>query len=405
MDDFNINNNSTMNNKPQTSSYPSVIIKNKKHSNGFLKGIAFLIAALLICTAGSIGGAAVTLYVLPNTKLFKSTPLYKTIASNVSSQTVQTTPIVSSNTTPSSSSGLSVTDIAKKVVPAVVTVTTKSQSSGFFGSSSEGTGSGIIIRKDGYILTNYHVIEGSNSIAVKFSNNKTSAAKVVNYDQSKDLAVIKITDSSIAVPAVATLGSSSTVQVGDTVVAIGNPLGEQLAGTVTTGIISALNRKVQTENGTYATYLQTSAQISPGNSGGALVNTKGEVIGINAAKMSGDNVEGIGFAIPIDIAKTEINSLLKPLIMLGISIRDVDSSIAKQYNIPQGVLVEEVEDFSSAQKAGIQAGDIITKFDGKRVTTGDELNKYKSQHNAGDTVQVEVVRDKETKTLSIKLSN
>lgn len=385
--------------------------------NSFGKKVASYVAVGLVCSI--IGGAAagiVTVKLLPKSGSLSS-PLYYTSSSNNSAKV--------SATSASSNGALTVAEIAKKVGPAVVGISTKtvSQASDYYGlygdsgSTSEGYGSGIIFNDQGYILTNYHVVSGATTIKVVFNNKKEVNAKVVNYDSDLDLAVIKVTDSSVKMPGVAELGNSKDLQVGDTVVAIGNPLGQEFYGTVTSGIVSATNRVVATDSkgSKTETYIQTDAAINAGNSGGPLINSQGQVIGINSAKISSTNtssiassenasVEGIGFAIPIDTVKPKISTLTKQLIMLGISCTDVSASDAKQNNVPQGIRVEQVTAYSNADKAGIQAGDIITKFNGKTVKTTSELNTIKSQLNAGDSVQVEVYRDGETKTLTVKLS-
>lgn len=391
----------------------------KKHGKGMGKRIASYIAVGLICSVigGTVSGIA-AIYILPNTSFFKSTPLYKGLVntnSNIytdssSNNTVKASPTVASN------SSLTVAQIAKKVGPAVVGVSTKILSSdnnydlGNSGSSeADGVGSGIIINKDGYILTNYHVIQGAQKITITLNNKKSVTAKVVNYDSSLDLAVIKVTDSNITMPGVAELGSSGDLQVGDSVVAIGNPLGLEFFGTVTTGVVSALNRQVSVENSKSQTLIQTDAAINPGNSGGPLVNSQGQVIGITSSKLTdtgeGVSAEGMGFAIPIDVVKPKIKSLTKPMLVLGITVNDVTQDDSQSHNVPQGVSVITVNPGSSAEKAGIEASDIITKFDGKTIKTTDDLNNAKAQHNAGDKVSVEVNRNGTNKDLTVTLSD
>ena len=191
----------------------------------------------------------------------------------------------------------------QKVGPAVVGVSTKLISSSRnyaigsdSGTETDGVGSGIIINKDGYILTNYHVVQGAEKITITLNNKKAVSAKIINYDSTLDLAVIKITDSNVTIPGVAELGSSSDLQVGDSVVAIGNPLGLEFFGTVTTGVVSALNRQVAVENSKAQTLIQTDAAINPGNSGGPLVNSSGQVVGITSSKLTntGEGVSAEG---------------------------------------------------------------------------------------------------------------
>ncbi|AAK80387.1 serine protease Do [Clostridium acetobutylicum] len=431
MDDLNnnnVNNNDTdnttemNNNNNDNTVNMNMPIEYKKESNKnrkpFNKKIASYIAVGLTCAilGGGISTAS-ALYLLPKSNFFKSTPLYKTMANGGSSSLgyINASP-TSTKTSSATGSGLTVSQIVKKVSPAVVGVSTKTTVTqndfdSFFGSSNgngsstqEGMGSGIIFNNDGYILTNYHVIKGADKIAVILNNKKEVSAKVVNYDEANDIAVIKMTGS-FTVPGVAELGSSASLNVGDSVVAIGNPLGKEFLGTVTTGVVSAVNREVAVSEGQKQTYIQTDAAINPGNSGGPLVNSFGQVVGINSAKISENGVEGIGFSIPIDTVKSKIQNLSKPILMLGISGEAVDKSTAEQHNIPQGVYIEQIQDFSSAQKAGMQVGDVITKFDGKKVTSTSDIDSIKSKHNSGDTVQVEVYRDDAYKTLSLKLSD
>lgn len=395
--------------------------KRNKFTSYIIVGLACSIIGGTLSTAGA-------LYVLPNSSAFRNTPLYKSLSQNAGASYIDGSKLDAKATNTSAvvnqNGALTGAQIVKKVAPAVVGVSTKTKitasdydSFGFYGrgnqsTEQDGMGSGIIFNNDGYILTNYHVIKGADTITVIFNNKKQVTAKEVNHDEAMDLAVIKITDKNVTVPGVAELGSSSNMSVGDPVYAIGNPLGEDLLGSVTSGVVSALNRQISTDGTSKKqTYLQTDAAINPGNSGGALVNAQGQVIGINSAKIGstasdgGTSVEGIGFAIPIDLVKPKISSLTKPIIMLGISTQNYSESQLKANGLPAGVYVTQVQDFSSAQKAGIQAGDVITKFDGKKIKNVEELNTIKSQHNAGDVIKVEVYRDDSTKVLSLKLSN
>ena len=217
--------------------------------------------------------------------------------------------------------------------------------------------------------------------------------------------MLKITDENVKVPAVAELGDSNALQQGEEVIAIGTPLSADLSQTVTNGIVSALNRNVETESGVVLNLIQTNASINPGNSGGPLVNTKGQVVGINTMKMSGENTEGIGFAIPINDISDKIESLSKPILNLGISIRTVDESLASQLKMEQGLYVVEVNEFSPAEKAGVKAGDLIVKVDGQRVKTFDELKEIKNSKNEGDSLKLEVIRDGKSKTMDVTLTS
>ena len=307
---------------------------------------------------------------------------------------------------------------ANKVLPSIVGITVEyTVNTPYFGyqmqSSGSATGSGVIITEDGYILTNNHVVNTSstssyyqvsqaNKVTVKLYNDETIYdAKIIGTDEATDLAVIKIDKTGL--PA-ATLGDSDSVKVGEFSMAIGSPLG--MESTVTAGIISAASRTI-TSDGKEYTVIQTDAAINSGNSGGALVNSKGEVIGINTLKLSGTGVEGIGFAIPInstvDVSEQLISDGKVKRPYIGISGRDIDEQTAKRYKLVEGVYVVTVSQFSAAEKAGIQAYDIITEIDGKAIKSMDELNEVKNAHKIGDTLTLKVYRDEEYKTLKITL--
>ncbi|BAH07442.1 S1C family serine protease [Clostridium kluyveri] len=383
--------------------------KFKKTSN-FKRLLSYIAVGLISSLIGGSVSVAAFLYLIPTTTFFKNTPLYESINSSANTNTSTTSQTKASTISTTSTNGLTVAEIAKKVSPAVVGVSIKTISqNNVFGFSNngdteedDGMGSGIIISSDGYILTNYHVVQSAQSITVILSTKKEVPAKVINYDADQDLAVIKVTQST-TMPAVAELGDSDKVQVGDSVVAIGNPLGKELMGSVTSGIISATKREINTGN-TTQTFLQTDAAINAGNSGGALVNSLGQVIGVNSAKIGGNGVEGIGFSIPINTVKSKLTGLLKPVLKIGIAGRDIDSTLSKQYNLPEGVYVAEVEEFSAAEKAGLKSGDIIQKFDGKSVKSISEINTIKATHESGDTVSMVVYRNGSTKKLDLKLS-
>ncbi|KGK87684.1 trypsin-like peptidase domain-containing protein [Clostridium sp. HMP27] len=300
---------------------------------------------------------------------------------------------------------LSIPEVVKKVSPAVVSVSTKSivrQWGRDFG-VQEGIGSGFIINNEGYILTNYHVISGAQEVRIIFNDSKAVNAKIINYDSVQDIAVVKV-DGNIKVPGVVELGDSDKVQVGESVVAIGNPLGKEFIGTVTRGIISATNRGVEVEKGRTQNFLQTDAAINPGNSGGPLINTLGQVIGINTAKITEQGVEGIGFSIPINTVKQRLTALTKPVLRIGIGAIGITNEISKSEGIPTGVYVKEVYPESPASKAGIIVNDLITKFDGKPVTSIEEINSIKATHKAGDVIKVEIFRNKKNITTNLTLS-
>lgn len=302
------------------------------------------------------------------------------------------------------------TEIAQTVGPAVVGITSTVQGQmSIFGGTQEAQsqGSGIILSSDGYIVTNNHVIDGASSIKVLLNTGTEYDAQVIGADDETDLAVIKIEPTEELT--VATLGDSSALEVGERVVAIGNPMGLEFFGSVTQGIVSAKNRTITVDNRTM-TLIQTDAAINSGNSGGALINTKGEVIGINSVKVTYEGVEGMGFAIPISEAKPIISDLIefgyvKGRPVIGITTRDVTEYMAARYSWPQGVQVMEVTS-QSAMDAGLQQGDIITSVDGQKITTGDELNQIKEQHSPGDVLKLEVYKYDTglTQTVEITLS-
>ena len=361
---------------------PPVKVKKKR---GFNKTIA----AVIVCTlcSGFIG-SGVTYLALKNN-------LTQTKTINVNPSKFDT-----------KSEALSATEAYNKVAPAAVVVSTKSVTQGYFMQTQEveGIGSGFIINEEGYILTNYHVIQGAQEISVTLSNDVTTTAQVVNYDENQDVAMIKITDENVEIPATVELGDSDALQPGEEVIAIGTPLSTELSSTVTKGIISATSRSVAVESGVTMNLIQTDAAINAGNSGGPLVNTKGEVVGINSSKISGEAVEGIGFSIPINDIKDKIESLSKPILNLGISVRTIDEALSKQLNMEQGLYVVEVTEFSSAEKAGLKAGDIIVKADGNRITTFDEFKAVKNGKEEGDEISLEVIRNGESKTINVKLT-
>lgn len=350
-----------------------------------------------------VGVAAFTL--VPKIPAFRNTALYQVASKD--KQGMQKTEFLSA-----SMGMLSVSEIAKQVGPAVVGVssisTTQVQDVFGFGwpfsteQEQESMGSGIIFNQDGYIVTNYHVIKGSQQIKVILKNGKEVKAKVINYDSAADIAVIKMTEK-VDIPGIAEFGDSDVLEVGEPAVAIGNPLGKDLLGTVTAGVISATNREIEIE-GRKLKLIQTDAAINPGNSGGPLINSKGQVIGINTVKMTEYAVEGLGFAIPINDVKPKIQELLTPRLKIGIKGREITSDLSKKYDLPIGVYVLSVEDFSPAQRAGIQSYDVIMKFAGEKVKTVDEINKIKNKYKAGDEVNVEISRDGQTKTLKLKLA-
>ena len=324
-----------------------------------------------------------------------------------------------------------VSDIVEEVMPSIVAITNVSRTEyqSFWGQSqtyeSSSAGSGIIVSEDSeylYIATNNHVVENATTLTVTFSNDDTVSAEVKGTAPSMDLAVVKVALSNIQNETldaikIATLGSSEKLEVGEACIAIGNALG--YGQSVTTGVISALDREVSVSdsasNTSYtAELIQTDAAINPGNSGGALLNSAGEVIGINSVKYSDTSVEGIGYAIPMDTAKPIIEELItkekvdeSDSAYLGVAGVDVTSDVAKAYNMPTGVYVAQVMSGSAAEQAGILQGDIITTFDGKTVRSMEELSSTMQYYASGTAVDVVIQRfangQYEEQTISVTL--
>ncbi|MDD2375920.1 MAG: trypsin-like peptidase domain-containing protein [Clostridia bacterium] len=301
--------------------------------------------------------------------------------------------------------------IAEKCSPSIVGVTVKYVTQTIYGTLDDAgsEGSGIIYTTDGYIITNYHVISSAlnNSTAtinVTLPNQKeTILATIVGSDKVSDLALLKIDKTGLQA---VELGKSVDTKVGELAVAIGNPLGQEFAGSVTVGYISAVNRKVTTDGRTY-NLIQTDAAINSGNSGGALVNSKGQVIGINSIKVQETGVEGLGFALPIDDVKPIIEELLinkkisRPYI--GLAGFNLDTKTAEKNSLVAGVYVQKVSANTPAQKAGIKNGDIITSIDGKSIETMEALNEIKNTKKVGDKIILKIYRQKQYVDIEVTL--
>ena len=278
---------------------------------------------------------------------------------------------------------LSLQEIYKKCIGSVVSITASAQ-------SGKSSGTGIVLSADGYLITNHHVIENAQVIAVQTSDDRQFQASIIGSDEASDLAVLKV-DATDLQPA--EFGDSGKLAVGDRVVAIGDPLGAQLRGTMTSGIVSAINRDLEVNDRTM-TLIQTDAALNNGNSGGPLINCYGQVIGINTMKLRSyysTTAEGLGFAIPMAVAKPILEELMengyvagRPAI--GISYDALPLAFRIYYNLPEGVYISAVYDGSDAQAKGVAAGDIITAVNGTRVTSIDELNRVKNQFTAGDSI-------------------
>lgn len=298
-----------------------------------------------------------------------------------------------------------ITKVAEEVGPAVVGIYT-TKSNWIDATSSESSGSGIVFSEDGYIVTNQHVIAGGTKIMVSLPTGKKVQAKIIGQDTKTDLAVLKVDAKGLTA---AKFGDSDAIRVGDSVIAIGNPLGEEFAGSVTSGIVSAKDRNMSiSESGSTRTYnvIQTDASINPGNSGGALLNASGEVIGINTLKIS--SAEGMGFAIPINEAKTIINELMKTGYVkrpyLGVATVYLDEATAKMYNIPSGVGIQQVVQGSPAEKAGLKSGDIITEIDGNKIKGQTDLSDAVNKKKIGDSITLKIANENgNSKTVKVTL--
>ena len=296
---------------------------------------------------------------------------------------------------------------AKAVGPTVVGITNKAVARDWFDNpvETEGVGSGVIFRKDGYIVTNNHVVDGAKEITVSLADGRSFKGKLVGADEITDLAVVKIDAKDLPE---ATFGDSDQIVVGEPAIAIGNPMGLEFQGSVTAGVISALNRTLQISDQSLK-LIQTDAAINPGNSGGALVNADGQVIGINSAKLAASGVEGMGFSIPINTVRTVVEQIMdkgyvaRPY--LGVSVFDTESAARYGYalNIDKGVFVFKVNLNGPAGKAGLQRGDIILKVDDTEVNKFSDLRGAINQHQIGDTVTITYDRNGTTRTASVTL--
>lgn len=398
----------------------------KKKRHPVLKGIAFVLC-LAIVSVGSVGGYKIYLDHKDKSKISEfDADSTKTSKENTDDDDEEDDNAASKDkelpsiiTLASREDAKPIPEIVESIMPSVVGVSAvfeyTPQSYDFFGwgnnqpSSTQkmtGTGTGFIISEDGYIATNAHCVFDNSEeynagkaveVSIMFSDESESEAKIIAYDTETDIAVLKV-DKTGLTPA--TLGDSNDLKVGEGVIAIGNPLGFELFGSVTSGIVSALNREISV-NEKSMRLIQTDAAINSGNSGGPLLNTCGQVIGINSAKMSSSygsaSVEGLGFAIPMTEAKVIIDDLINYKYVrgrpqFGISTQNITEAYSRYLNVPMGVYIADVEKGSAAETAGLMKNDIIVEIDGKVITTVDELNTEKNKHKAGETVKLTVYR-------------
>ena len=358
-----------------------------------------VLVVLLSAVLGTSGGALGAYLVTSNNVSSKQVIVYQ-----------DTNGVTTSNTSNTANSGLSIKEIAAKASPSVVEINIEGQTTGygFFGGTytTQAAGSGVIISKDGYIITNNHVVEGATSITVKTSDGTEYAATLVGTDSKSDIGVIKVEADNLTP---ATIGDSSTISVGDTAVVIGNPLGT-LGGTVTNGIISATDREISINNETM-NLIQTNAAINSGNSGGGMFDANGNLIGIVNAKdsgttSSGTTIEGLGFAIPINDAMNIAKQLIesgqvtdRPTI--GVTLQ----TITKDYgNYKAGLYIADVSKGSGAEAAGLQPGDQIVGADGTEIASYTELSKILRNKHVGDILTLTIVRDGEQMDVDVTLT-
>ena len=391
--------------------------KNNKNAAKWAKKIgAVALSAVLF---GGVAGGVFTgvTYATGATAKAKATQTESGSSQQTTTTKLQTATASTSTASSTSSGSMDVTSIVQSAMPSIVAITNKSvqEVQNYFSMFSRGggtqeqevesQGSGIIIGQNDselLIATNNHVVEGADTLSVCFADDNACEATVKGTDSDNDLAVIAvklsdISDDTMSQIKIAEIGDSNQLQVGEQVVAIGNALG--YGQSVTTGIVSAVNRQLEDSNSENG-FIQTDAAINPGNSGGALLNMQGQVIGINSAKLASTEVEGMGYAIPVSTASPIFEDLMNrqtrtkvssdQAAALGIKGQTVDSSIAEAYGIPQGVYVAEIEQGSAAEKAGITAGSVITKFDDTTIESMDDLKSCLEYYAAGETVDLVV---------------
>ncbi|MGM9660021.1 MAG: S1C family serine protease [Faecousia sp.] len=366
------------------------------------------IVACLLAVALVAAGCSITAFAVNRSWETRNQALSEKI--NVLQKQLDNTTSGKGTLVPTDGSAMSPSQLYASCVDSVVAITATVTATGIYGNTSTGTssGSGFILTEDGYIVTNYHVVEDSTSLKVTTYDGTEYEATLVGKDSTNDVAVLKVDASGLNA---VTLGSSHDLVIGDMVAAIGNPLGT-LASTQTIGYVSGINREVATGGVTTISMIQTDAAINPGNSGGPLFNMYGQVVGITTAKYSGTtgsgaSIEGIGFAIPID----DVAAMLDDLIdygyvtggYMGVSVENVDAEAASRYGLPSGAYVVSVEPDSAAKKAGVQVKDIITELGGYSVSNITDLTRALRNFKAGDTTTVTVSRSGSQVTLEITL--
>ena len=356
-------------------------------------GKTILTGLLVILLGGSSGFGGAYLYNRLNPAKTGSNVIYQS---------------VSTGTSVSKPAEDTLENLVENVEDSVVQISTESViTGGFFGNYVQsGAGSGVILTADGYIVTNHHVIDNATKITVILNNNQSYDATLIGSDETNDLAVLKINETGLK-PAV--MGDSDTLAAGQSVAVIGNPLGT-LGGSVTSGVVSAVNRNVTVER-VKMTLIQIDAAVNPGNSGGALFNMNGDLVGIVNAKYTSEDVEGIGFAIPINQAKSVIEQLINQgyvggKVLLGITIRNINTeSLAFRYNVDElGVYIVEVKNGSDAEIAGLKVGDRIIEVDGTLITDNEQISPIIQSHAVGDEIDIIIKRNGEAMTIHVTLT-
>ncbi|MCH3965615.1 MAG: trypsin-like peptidase domain-containing protein [Clostridium sp.] len=370
-------------------------VNNRRKSNikKFFKLCCFILIAAF---SGGVSGA----YIANKKEVSKVyTPNDQTLMNSKKNESGIVSDIQSSSQEKDYGKQNSITKVSELVGPTIVGISNKSQ--GYFGLQDTGSGSGIIIDSEGYIVTNYHVIQNADKVTVKLSSGKILDASVNGIDEGSDLAIIRVSAKNLPV---AKLGDSSKIKVGDTAIAIGNPLGEDFAGSVTAGIVSALNRKISYNGIVYNKLIQTDAAINPGNSGGPLCNDNGEVIGINSFKLSSSgSTEGMGFAIPINDAKDIIKQLINTGEVKRPYLGIYGESVISENDKIQGVYIQEVKKGSGAYQAGLKPTDILMELDGKKIAQLPDIQDIINSHKVGDKVKCKIWRDGNTIETTVTL--
>lgn len=381
-----------------TAQEPEVITAKPKKAKSAKRGISIVLVLALLAAGCGLTALGVSAHWNQKFKTYYNAVENKLSALQEQIDNAGGTTSVPNQVVPSQNTGTTPGQIYADNVDAVVAISNQGLTTNIYGQVSQtaSSGSGFIISEDGYVVSNYHVVEGAQSLRVILSDSTEYEASLVGHDAVNDLAVLKI--DATGLPYVK-LGSSDAIVVGDQVLAIGNPLGE-LTSTLTVGYVSAKDRMVNTD-GTSLNMLQTDAAINSGNSGGPLFNMNGEVIGITTAKYSGTSasgatIEGIGFAIPMDDVADMITELVEKGFVssayLGVMVRDVDPSVSQAYGIPMGVYVDSVTPGSCAEIAGVQAKDIIINLGGHEVTSMSTLTKVLRKLEPGQTTTITVSR-------------